>query len=167
MCGNGVSLDIAVECFNACSGLHRSLVTQTMSKWYSTWDRHPRDEYKAEYYSISFKEWLKINGEEVRPEVTVMQFGIDGIAERGMPQKVRTIIDHVRENKWRSSVARGYRHAIWCRRHRRNRDSSKYKDHRRPCTCKKCWILERINFRNLTYTRVFIDPVTLPHITPL
>ena len=96
MCGNGVPLDIAVECFNTCSGLHCSLVTQTMSKWYSTWDRHPRKKYKAEYYSISFKEWLKINGEAVRPEVTVMQFGIDGIDETAIPEKVRTIIDHVR-----------------------------------------------------------------------
>ena len=40
--------------------------------------------------------YVKINGEAVWPEVTVMQFGIDSIDETGIPQNVRTITDHVR-----------------------------------------------------------------------
>ena len=55
MCGNGVPLDIAVECFNVCSGLHSSLVSQTMNKWYCTWDSHPHKKHKAAYYSMLFK----------------------------------------------------------------------------------------------------------------
>jgi len=35
MYGNGFPLDIAIEYFNACCVLHCSLVSQTMSKWYS------------------------------------------------------------------------------------------------------------------------------------
>ena len=46
----------------------------------------------AEYHSIFFKQWLQVNGKPVRPEVTVMQFGID---ETGGPQIIRTEIDHV------------------------------------------------------------------------
>jgi len=39
--------------------------------------------------------YVKINGEAVWPEVTVMQFGVDGIDETGIPQNIRTIADHV------------------------------------------------------------------------
>ena len=95
MYGNGVPLDVAIDYFNACCGINRSWVSQTYSKWYSTWDTHPHKKV-AEYYSIFFKQWLRLTGEPVKPYVTVMQFGIDGIDETGGPQIIRTKIDHVR-----------------------------------------------------------------------
>ena len=93
MYGNGVSLDIAEECFNACCGLNCSLVSQTMRKWYSTWDSNPHSKHKAEYYPMFFNQWLQINGEPVTPEVPVMEFGIEGT---GSLQMIKTKIDHVR-----------------------------------------------------------------------
>ena len=92
MYGNGVPLDVAVDCFNACCGISCSWV---LSKWYSTWDTHSRLKV-AEYYSIFFKQWLRLNGEPFKPNVTVTQFGIDGIDETGSPQFLRTKFDHVR-----------------------------------------------------------------------
>ena len=38
MYGNGVPIDIAVECFNACNGQLRSFVSHPMDTWYSLWD---------------------------------------------------------------------------------------------------------------------------------
>ena len=105
MCGNGVPRDIAVDCFTACSGKNQSLITQTMSKWYSIWDYmsrycHPytRRASKAEYYSMFYKKWLKINVQPLIPEITVMQFGLD---ETEYPQMIAARIDHVRTcNDW-------------------------------------------------------------------
>jgi len=93
MYGNGVPLDVAFECFNACCGLNCSWVSQTMSKWYSKRDSHPHWKHKAEYYSMSFKQCLRINGEPVRPEDTVMEFGIENT---GYMLMIKTTIDHVR-----------------------------------------------------------------------
>ena len=52
MYGNGFPIDIAVKCFNACNGQFSYFVSQTMSKWYSIWDKHPHRKHKAEYYSM-------------------------------------------------------------------------------------------------------------------
>jgi len=75
-----------------------------LSKWHSLWDKHPYTSWdchpykkklarKAEYCSMFFKQWLKINGEPVKPEITVTQFGIDGT---DCPQMIEARIDHVR-----------------------------------------------------------------------
>ena len=51
----------------------------------------------AAYYSMFFfLKWLNINGEAVRPEVTVMEFGIEGT---GCLQMIKTTIGHVRSCK--------------------------------------------------------------------
>ena len=100
MCGNGVPRNIAVDCFIAFSGKNLSLITQTMTKWYLIWDYTSSDCYpyarrasKAEYYSIFYKKWLKINGQPVIPEITVMQFGIDATEH---PQTIAARIEHIR-----------------------------------------------------------------------
>jgi len=105
MCGNGIPLDTAIECFTACSGKNQSLITETMTRWYSIWnysssDCHPfaRRASKAEYYSVFHKKWLKINGQPVIPEITVMQFGVDATEQ---PQMIAERIEHVRTcNAW-------------------------------------------------------------------
>jgi len=106
MCGNGVPLDAAIHCFNACCGKHQSLIKQVMSKWYSIWDLHPytswdcnhlkRRASNAEYYSVFFQKWLKINGRPVLPEITVTHFGVAGIAETQFRHMIRAKIQHVR-----------------------------------------------------------------------
>ena len=76
-----------------------------MTKWYLIWDYtssdcHPytRRASKAEYYSIFHKKWLKINGQPVIPEITVMQFGIDATEH---PQMIAARIEHIRTcNEW-------------------------------------------------------------------
>ena len=55
--------------------------------------------HKTQYYSMFFKSWQWINGEDldqqeaVWPEITVMQFGIENT---GCPLMIKTTIIHVR-----------------------------------------------------------------------
>ena len=67
---------------------------------YSSSDCHPfaRRASKAEYYSIFYKKWFKINGQPVIPEITVMQFGVDATEQ---PLMIAERIKHVRTcNEW-------------------------------------------------------------------
>ena len=41
MYGNDVSIEIAVQCFIVCNGLHTSFILQTMNDWYSVRDKNP------------------------------------------------------------------------------------------------------------------------------
>ena len=99
MYGNGVPSNNVVKCFHACNGLNSSFVTRAIHNWYSIWNTNPHTKHKAQYYSVFFKRWLWINGEDfyrqeaVWPEVTVMQFGIEST---GCPLIIRTTIEHVR-----------------------------------------------------------------------
>ena len=95
MYGNGFPSEIAVEDFNACSGQLRSFVSHDMDTWYSLWDTN-LGKHRTEYYSMFFKKRLKINGEVVWPEVTVMEFGIEST---GCTQTIKSTIDHVRSCK--------------------------------------------------------------------
>jgi len=55
--------------------------------------------HKAEYYCMSLKRWLWINGEAldqrgaVWPEITVMQFGTEST---GCQRIIKTTIEHIR-----------------------------------------------------------------------
>ena len=79
-----------------------SYVSCAMKNWYSTWDKNPYIPHKAEYYSMSSKQWLWINGEALNqheavwPTITVMQFGIEST---GCQQIVKLTIEHIRSCK--------------------------------------------------------------------
>jgi len=81
--GNGVPVERTVNCFNACIGLDSYFVSCAMNDWYSIWDKNPYKVHKAEYYSLSWKCWIWINGkalnqqEVVWSQVTYMQFGTE------------------------------------------------------------------------------------------
>ena len=60
MYGNAVPVTSAINCFNACMELDSasSYVSNAMKHWYSTWDKYPYRPHKAEYYSMTSKQWL-------------------------------------------------------------------------------------------------------------
>jgi len=101
MYGNAVPVTSAINCFNACMELDSAIsyVSNAMKHCYSTWDKHHYRPHKAEYYSMSSKQWLWINGEAldqlevVWPEITVMQFVFEST---GCPQIVKLTIEHIR-----------------------------------------------------------------------
>ena len=78
MYDNGVPMERAIDCFNACMGFISYYVSCAMKDWYSIWDKNPHMTHKAEYYSMSLKRWIWINGkalnqhEAVCSEITVM-----------------------------------------------------------------------------------------------
>ena len=101
MYDSAVPVTRAINCFNACMEFDSSssYVSSPMKNWYSTWDKNPYKPHKAEYYSMSSKQWLCINGEAldqheaVLPEITVMQFGIEST---GYQQIIKLTIEHIR-----------------------------------------------------------------------
>ena len=99
MYGNAVPVISAINCFNACMGLDCYYVSRALKNWYSIWDNNPYKPHKAEYYSMSSKQWLWINGEAldqheaVWPKITVMQFGIEST---GCQQIIKLTIEHIR-----------------------------------------------------------------------
>jgi len=99
MYGNAVTVINAINCFNVCMGLDSYYVSCAMRDWYCIWDNNPYKPHKAEYYSMSSKRWLWINGEAldqheaVWPEITVMQFGTEST---GCQQIIKTTIEHIR-----------------------------------------------------------------------
>ena len=99
MYGNGVPAACAIDCFNACMTLDSYYVACTMNDWYCIWDNNPCKAHKAEYYSMSLKRWLWINGEAldqheaVWSEITVMLFGSEST---GYQRIIKTTIEHIR-----------------------------------------------------------------------
>jgi len=89
-----------IKCINACMELDisSSLVSSAMKNWYSTWAKNSYKPHKAEYYSMSSKQWLWKNGEAldqldaVWPEITVMEFGLESTG----CQTIKLTIEHIR-----------------------------------------------------------------------
>jgi len=107
MYSNGVPVECAIDCFNACRGLDSYYVPCAMNDWYSIWDKYSYKGHKAEYYSMSLKRWIWLNGgalnqhEAVGPEITVMQFGTEST---GCQQIIKTTIELIRSCTTMSSV---------------------------------------------------------------
>jgi len=99
MYGSGVPIERDIDCFIAYIGLDSYDVSYAMKDRYSIWDKNPYRAHKAEYYSMSLKHWIWINGmalnqqEEVWPQVTYMQLGTENT---GCQQIINTTIEHVR-----------------------------------------------------------------------
>jgi len=98
MYGNGVPIEIAVDCFIACIVLDSYYVSCAMKNLYCIWDKNPHTAHKARYYSMTLKRWMWINGnasylqEALWPEVGVIQFGTENTR---FQQIIRTTIEHV------------------------------------------------------------------------
>jgi len=88
--GNGVPVERAIDCFNACMGLDSYYVSCAMRDWYFEWHKNP---YKAEYYSMSLKRWMWINGMALNQQAIYMQFGTENT---GCQQIIKTTFEHVR-----------------------------------------------------------------------
>jgi len=75
MYGNVVPVERAMDSFNACMRKD-SYVSCAMKDWYSTWNKNANRAHEAEYYSMSLKGWIWINGkalnehEAVWPEIS-------------------------------------------------------------------------------------------------
>lgn len=52
MYGNGVPIERAVQCFNACNRLNSYYVSHAMHDWQFIWDRNHYMSHIAEYYSV-------------------------------------------------------------------------------------------------------------------
>jgi len=95
MYGNGIPCELAIDCFNACNGLNKSVVTKAINSWYAEWDAIPQRRHRTKYYSMFYKQWQWMNGKPVDEleAVSVTWFGIEN---SGCPLIIRTTINHVR-----------------------------------------------------------------------
>jgi hypothetical protein len=83
--GNGVPVEMAVECYVACRGReHIQAINQAILSWYYTWNRETHKRHMSEYYNIRYKTQFLLNGKSLNqeevwmPEVTVMEMGVKG-----------------------------------------------------------------------------------------
>jgi hypothetical protein len=65
MFGNGVPVEVAVNCFNASNGLNRTYVDEKMHEWYYVWQRNSYRLHMAEYYNTRMKCLVWLNGSEL------------------------------------------------------------------------------------------------------
>lgn len=70
MYGNGVTIERAVQCFNACNGLNSYYVSHAMHDFQFIWDRNHYISLIAEYYSV-FETLGWISGEALDKQEAV------------------------------------------------------------------------------------------------
>jgi len=81
--GNDISVSIASQLYNACNDKYEPQVTEYMYDLYFRWQRCMCKIHMSEYYNVMLYKFIWINGkvlnqlEEFKPEVTVMEFGMD------------------------------------------------------------------------------------------
>jgi hypothetical protein len=104
MRGNRVPIQMAINCFNSCNGMHQFYVGEKFHEWYYIYDRNPYKFHTAKYYSVALGEMAWINGqahndgeeEAVVPSVTVVKIGVEGVACKRL---IQCCIDNVREGQ--------------------------------------------------------------------
>ena len=83
--GNGITLSLPIRLCQICNDKYTSPVVNTVSNVYLKWQRNRFNPHIFHYYDVQRRRFLCINGsslnqtETVQPEVTVMDFGIDGL----------------------------------------------------------------------------------------
>jgi hypothetical protein len=80
--GNDIPVSVASQLYNACNDKYNLQVNEYICGLYSHWQRCRYKIHMSEYYNVRLHKFIWINGtalnqlEEVKPEVTVMDFGI-------------------------------------------------------------------------------------------
>jgi len=102
MYGNNVPVEKAVDCFVACVGIDSYYVSCAVKDWYSTWDNLPYKTHFAQYFSMTFKRTMWLNGkyaaqhEAVWPKGDVMDAVIAfGTENTGCSLIINTTIKHI------------------------------------------------------------------------
>jgi len=89
----------AIDRFNGCVVFDNYYVSCVMKDWCFIWNKNPYKAHKAEYYSMSLKRRIWINGmalnqqEDVWPQATYMHIGTENT---GCQQIIKTTIQHIR-----------------------------------------------------------------------
>ena len=104
MYGNNIPVEKAVDCFVACVGID-SYVYCAVKDLYTTWDNLPSKTDLAQYFSITFKRRMWLNGkfaaptEAVLPKRSVMDAIVNfGTENAGCPLLINTTIRHIRSS---------------------------------------------------------------------
>jgi hypothetical protein len=104
MQGNRVTIQMAIDFFNACNGMHQCYVDGKFYEWYYIYDRNPYKFHKAKYYSVALGKMAWINGrahndgveEAVVPSETVAKIGLEGVACKRL---IQCCINNVKEGQ--------------------------------------------------------------------
>jgi hypothetical protein len=64
MYGNGIPIQKAIDCFNACNGMQQWCVEEKFHEWYYIYIRNSYKFHKAKYYSVTLGKMTWINGWE-------------------------------------------------------------------------------------------------------
>jgi hypothetical protein len=62
MYGNNVTVEKVVDCFAACVGIDSYYVSCAVKDFYTTWDNLPSKTHFAQYFSMTFKRKMLLNG---------------------------------------------------------------------------------------------------------
>jgi hypothetical protein len=105
MYGNNVPVEKAVDCFVACVRIDCYYVACTVKDWYSTCDKLPYKTHLAQYFSMTFKRKMWLNGkcaaqnEAVWPKGDIMDAIVAfGTENTGSPAIINTTIRHIRSS---------------------------------------------------------------------
>jgi len=71
MYGKAVPVERAMDCFNACMALDDYYVSCAMKESNSIWNKNPHLTQTPEYYSMSLKRWIRIDGNAINQHDSV------------------------------------------------------------------------------------------------
>jgi len=98
MYGNSLRLSDAVACYNACYGIHHSLMKMALKNWYDVWDRDKNGRYFEQFYRMRMKcqAWINRKAHElyeaVKPVVSVSEYGPSRIGHLArMIESIRSV----------------------------------------------------------------------------
>jgi len=105
MYGNNIPVEKAVDCFVACVGINSYYVSCAVKDLYTTWDNLPSKTHLAQYFSMTSKRRMWLNGkfaaqnEAVWPKDSVMDAIVNfGTENAGCPLLINTTITHIRSS---------------------------------------------------------------------
>jgi len=100
-----ITVEKAVDCFVACVGIDSYYVSCALKDLYSTWDKRPSKTHFAQYFSMTSKRKMWLNGkfaaqnEAVWPKRSVMDAIVAfGTQNAGCPLLIYTNIRHIRSS---------------------------------------------------------------------
>jgi len=105
MYGNNIPVEKAVDCFVACVGINSYYVSCAVKDLYTKWENLPSKTRLAQYFSMTFKRSMWLNGtfaaqnEAVWPKRSVMDAIVNfGTQNAGCPLLINTTIRHIRSS---------------------------------------------------------------------
>jgi len=116
MYGNNVPVEKAVDCFVGCIGINSYYMSYALKDLYTTWDNFPSKTHFAQYFSLSFKRTIWMNGkfaaqnEAVWPKDNIMDAIVKfGTENAGCPLHIINTIRYIRSS---TSVVQPYTYSL-------------------------------------------------------